>query len=377
MAHQICEADRPVGDVTFHLPLPGAMLTPCILSARAPMSSPKAPKITDVARQAGVSVTTVSLVLRGKGRISTATSERVQQAIKALGYVPNGAAASLRSQHSNLVGLILRDITDPFYTEVTAGVSEVLEQQGYLLFLTQCGHSQERLQQSIQTLSRQGMAGIIFNPVRGAVTRPEQGVPGAELPLICAARSYYRDDVDFIGPDNGHAAQQATTYLIEQGHRHIAYVGGRTDSLTRAERIGGYCASLLQYGLPFKPEWVVECERTQRGAADAIAALLHQHPKVTAILCHYPEVALGAIYGVTASGRTVGKDNYIGQQVALLGFDDVAEAELTSPPLTFVTSPAREIGRQAARRLLERLHHPELPPGRHIITPSLQKRASA
>ncbi|MGL6349769.1 MAG: substrate-binding domain-containing protein, partial [Aeromonas sp.] len=143
------------------------------------------------------------------------------------------------------------------------------------------------------------------------------------------------------------------------------------------ERIGGYCASLLQYGLPFKPEWVLECERTQRSAADTIAQLLHRHPKVTAVLCHYPEVALGAIYGVEASGRNVGKDNYVGQQVALLGFDDVAEAELTFPALTFVSSPARDIGRQAALRLLTRLQQPELAPTRHLIIPSLQKRASA
>jgi DNA-binding LacI/PurR family transcriptional regulator len=99
--------------------------------------------------------------------------------------------------------------------------------------------------------------------------------------------------------------------------------------------------------------------------------------EVTAVLCHYPEVALGGIYGVEASGRTVGKDNYIGQQVALLGFDDVAEAELTTPALTFVSSPAREIGRQAARRLLTRMQQPELAPNRHIITPNLQKRESA
>ncbi|PJG57955.1 Mal regulon transcriptional regulator MalI [Aeromonas cavernicola] len=343
----------------------------------AKSSVAKHAKITDVASLAGVSVTTVSMVLRGKGRISPATAARVQQAIATLHYVPNSAAVNLRSQQSNLVGLILRDITDPFYTEVTAGVSEVLDQQGYLLFLTQCGHSPERLQQSIQSLSRQGVAGIIFNPVRGAAASTLQALFDSALPVVCAARSYYRDDVDFIGPDNTLAAQQATTYLIEQGHRHIAYVGGRTDSLTRAERIGGYCASLLQYGLPFKPEWVLECERSQRSAADTISQLLHQHPKVTAVLCHSPNVALGGLYGVEASGRSVGKDNYIGQQVALLGFDDVAEAELTSPPLTFISSPAREIGRQAALRLLARMQQPDLTPTRHIITPHLQKRASA
>ncbi len=232
--------------------------------------------------------------------------------------MPNSAAANLRSQQSNLVGLILRDITDPFYTEVTAGVSEVLEQQGYLLFLTQCGLARSGCSRASSPCRARG-GGHHLQP--GARRRPTAG-ESARLGAAAGVRRplYYRDDVDFIGPDNTHAAQQATTYLIEQGHRHIAYVGGRADSLTRAERIGGYCASLLQYGLPFKPEWVLECERTQRSAADTIAQLLHRHPKVTAVLCHYPEVALGAIYGVEASGRSVGKDNYVGQQVALLGF---------------------------------------------------------
>ena len=166
---KICEPDRHSRDVTFHLGIRGGMLWFSGLFAHGcstrPMSSKplvsKNVKITDVAQLAGVSVTTVSMVLNGKGRISPATAERVQQAIKALDYVPNSAAANLRSQQSNLVGLILRDITDPFYTEVTAGVSEVLEQQGYLLFLTQCGHSPERLQQSIQSLSRQGVAALL------------------------------------------------------------------------------------------------------------------------------------------------------------------------------------------------------------------------
>ena len=300
----------------------------------------------------------------------------MQQAIKELDYVPNSAAANLRSQQSNLVGLILRDITDPFYTEVTAGVSEVLEQQGYLLFLTQCGHSPERLQQSIQSLSRQGWRAS--SSTRCAAPPQAAGEParlgaaaGVRRPLLLSGRrGLYRPGQHPRRPAGHHLSHRAGPPPYRLRRR-----AGRF--LTRAERIGGYCASLLQYGLPFKPEWVLECERTQRSAADTIAQLLHRHPKVTAVLCHYPEVALGAIYGVEASGRSVGKDNYVGQQVALLGFDDVAEAELTFPALTFVSSPARDIYRQAALRLLTRLQQPELAPNRHLIIPSLQKRASA
>lgn len=192
--------------------------------------SAKATKITDVAQWAGVSVTTVSMVLNGKGRISPATAERVQQAIRALDYVPNSAAANLRSQQSNPGRvdpcghhrpLLYRGDRRGERGAGAAGLSAVSDPV----------RPQPRAVAAEHPVPvTPGVAGIIFNPVRGAAAKPLEHLLDSALPLVCAARSYYRDDVDFIGPDNTHAAQQATTYLIEQGHRHIAYVGGRADS---------------------------------------------------------------------------------------------------------------------------------------------------
>lgn len=334
-------------------------------------------KITDVAHHAGVSVSTVSLVLGNKGRISEATIAKVHQAIDELGYVCNKAAANLRSHQSNLIGLILRDITDPFYTEVTAGISQELEQHGLMLFLAQSNNDPEKLKQCVQSMVQQGVAGILFSPVRGVTSELLTMTKQAGVPTVCIAKASVSSEVDYIGPDNNFAAVLATKHLIEQGHRHIAYVGGKSDSLTRAERIGGYCSTLMQYGLPFKPEWIIECNSSQKQAAENIERLLTQHPKITALLCHRPATAIGAIYGIKRAGKNIGQDQYIGQQVAILGFDDVPEAELTEPALSFIATSAKEIGHQAGKRLLARMKEPESPIQRLILPPQLIIRESA
>nr|WP_086938922.1 Mal regulon transcriptional regulator MalI [Thaumasiovibrio occultus] len=339
--------------------------------------SVKRVKITDVATHAGVSVTTVSMVLGNKGRISDATIAKVNQAVEELGYRRNTAAANLRSSQSNLVGLILRDISDPYYSEITAGVAEAVEKHGYMLFLAQCGQDSDKLHQCVQSMLQHDVAGIIFTPVRGRSDEVLETLKLADIPCATIGRALPEQNINHIGPDNNQAARVATRHLIERGHRHIAYVGGASHSLTRAERIGGYCATLMQYGLPFKQEWIIECAHDPREAKHACATLLQQHPKITAIICHRPSIAMGALYGVKQSGRNVGKDNYIGQQVAVIGFDDSPEAELTYPSLTVVKSDERQIGYRAGEQLLLRMKNPSVSAETVIMPSQLVERESA
>ncbi len=328
--------------------------------------------INDVADKAGVSVTTVSLVLSGKGRISSATSMRVNQAIDALGYIPNRSAAMLRGGDSGVVGLIVRDICNPFYAEMTAGLSEILENHRKVLFLTQSGQHGQHLGRCFDSLIAQGVEGIVLGGGAENATELVEKARAFAIPLICASRASTLDDVDSVCPDNMHAAKMATEYLIKRGHHCIAWLGGSGSSLTRAERIGGYCSTLLHYGMPFRSEWIVECGSHQRDAAELTEKLIHQHPTVTAILCHNASVALGCYFGLQHTGRSLGNgavESYYHQQMALVGFGDVPEAALTDPPLTFVTSGAREIGRCAARRLLQRMTAPDSDI-QHVIMPS-------
>ena len=336
--------------------------------------------INDVAAAAGVSVTTVSLVLSGKGRISAATMARVNEAIEQLGFVRNRSATMLRGGESGVIGLIVRDLSQPFYAEMTAGLSEALEKQGKLLFLTQSGAQGQHLHRCFESLVAQGVDGVVLG---GGADKASQIVTRARevnMALVCAARASSLEEVDAIRPDNAQAARLATEYLIRQGHQRIAWLGGHSASLTRAERLGGYCATLLQYGLPFRPEWIIECGNTQKEAADAAVQLFQHHLRLTAVLAYNATTALGCYFGLLRTGRTFARgavDSYYDQQLALMGFGDEPQAELTDPPLTFVTSSAREIGRVAAERILQRIAQPDAARQNVIMPPQLVIRGSA
>ena len=304
--------------------------------------------INDVALAAGVSVSTVSLVLSGKGRISSATGERVNQAIEQLGFVRNRQAASLRGGQSGVIGLIVSDLSKPFYAELTAGLTDALERQGKMVFLTQGGRSGEKMAQRFDTLAAQGVDGVI---IAGAIDR------GSEL--------------------RERAAELVTEHLIRRGHQRIAWLGGQSSSLTRAERVGGYCATLLKYGLPFHSEWVLECESSQKQAAEAMTGLLRQNPTITAVLCYNNVVATGAWFGLLRAGRQSGEDgveSYFEQRVALAAFADVPEAALDDLPLTWVTTPAREMGKSLADSMLRRLEEGTGETRNQIMPPRLVTR---
>ncbi|CAM3527280.1 Maltose regulon regulatory protein MalI [Klebsiella spallanzanii] len=333
--------------------------------------------INDVAQAAGVSVSTVSLVLSGKGRISSATGERVNHAIEQLGFVRNRQAASLRGGQSGVIGLIISDLSKPFYAEMTAGLTDALESQGKMVFLTQGGHSGEKMLQRFDTLVSQGVDGVV---IAGAI---DQGAElrdraiEAGMPLVFASRASYLDDVDLIRPDNMQAAQMVTEHLIRRGHQRIAWLGGQSSSLTRAERVGGYCATLLKYGLPFHSEWVLECDSSQKQAAEAMTALLRQNPTISAVLCYNSVIATGAWFGLMRAGRQSGEDgveSYFEQRVALAAFAELPEDALDDLPLTWVTTPAREMGQSLADCILRRMEEGQGVARNQIISPRLITR---
>lgn len=332
---------------------------------------PKKITIHDVARHAKVSVSTVSLVLSGKGRISKSTIERVNQSIELLGYSRNRQASMLRGGESGVIGLIVHNVTDPFYAELTSGVSNMLERHNRMLFLTQSHRDSEKLNKCFNTLCEQGVDGIILGGVKHDIKPLEKRARELNIPLVCAAKSSSLDTMDVIRPDNTLAAKLATEFLVNRGHRQIAYIGGNSGSLMRAERLGGFCATLIQYGVPFRDDWIIECDNQPSAAANIAESLLIHFPKISAIICDNTSISLGVYFGVLRTGRTIGNealDNYYQSQVALVSFGEAPESGLTEPPLTFVSNSAKEIGQHAAERIIQRLSDPTLPP-QHIILP--------
>ncbi|MFK3659326.1 Mal regulon transcriptional regulator MalI [Scandinavium sp. NPDC088450] len=333
--------------------------------------------INDVAHAAGVSVATVSLVLSGKGRISQATGERVNHAIEQLGFVRNRQAASLRGGQSGVIGLIVGDLSAPFYADLAAGLIESLESQGKIVFLTQGGRKGEHMLQRFDALVSQGVDGVV---IAGAVDRAAELRDKADenaIPLVFASRASYLDDVDLIRPDNMQAAQLITEHLIRRGHQRIAWLGGQSASLTRAERVGGYCATLLKFGLPFHSDWVVECETSQKQASQALSQLLRHNPTITAVVCYNSVVAMGAWLGLMRSGWQSGEegvDSYYDKRVALAAFAEVPEEDLDDAPMSWVITPAREMGQQVAERVLQRIREEKSAARNQIMPPRLVKQ---
>jgi len=320
------------------------------------MTNSKKITINDVALHAGVSVSTVSLVLSGKGRISPSTGQKVNAAVEQLGFVRNRQAALLRGGKTGVVGLIVSHFSDPFYAQLTAGLTGVLEAQGKMVFLTQGGRQGEHLLSRIDTLMAQGVDGIVI--AGGVSNTAEINARVNGLPVVFASRASYLDDADIIRPDNMQAAQMLTEHLIRGGHQRIAWLGGKSSSLTRAERVGGYCATLLKYGLPFHNEWVVECEPSQKAAAEAIGALLRHNPTISAVMCYNSTIAMGAWFGLMRAGRQSGFEsvgNVFDQQIALAAFADVPERQLDDVPIAWSLTPAQEIGCALAERIMQRI----------------------
>lgn len=207
------------------------------------MATAKKITIHDVALAAGVSVSTVSLVLSGKGRISTATGERVNAAIEELGFVRNRQASALRGGQSGVIGLIVRDLSAPFYAELTAGLTEALEAQGRMVFLLHGGKDGEQLAQRFSLLLNQGVDGVVIAGAAGSSDDLRRMAEEKAIPVIFASRASYLDDVDTVRPDNMQAAQLLTEHLIRNGHQRIAWLGGQV--LINPCRTGGgyYCNS--------------------------------------------------------------------------------------------------------------------------------------
>ncbi len=326
--------------------------------------------LAEVAKRAGVSTATVSMVLRNRGRISQATRERVLKALDESGYVYNQTAANLRNRSSNQVGLLLHDITNPFYGEMTAGLSHEMERHELLLFLANSEESCERQQKFVDSLMRNNACGMVLCAARETPRAFFEALKRRNIPAIMVVRPPDDPGFDFVGTDNFLGTQMATAHLLKLGHRHIAFIGGSQRSRTRAQRIGGFTSKLLENGIAPKAEWLVTAEASQSDGSRVAETLFNQYPQITAAVCYQDIVALGVMQALRKLGREPGRD------FALVGFDDISEAALVQPALTTVSVAAKEIGRKAGELLFSRIQGNDEPPKSIILPPALVVRES-
>jgi LacI family transcriptional regulator len=302
--------------------------------------------IVDVARRAGVSKSTVSLVLSGSELVAETTKLRVNEAMRALGYVYHRGAASLRAASSDLVGTIMSDLKNPFFAELTAAIEDALFQRGFTPILANTSEDTARQAQVLRAMREHNVAGIIMSPARGTDTWTLAQQWPSHIPAVITMRRMIGSSLPYVGPDNQKGERAAVEHLLKLGHRRIAFIGGAATMMAQRERVSGWRDALNGWGLAADESLIFEVPPTRDGGRVAIERALDSAQPPTAFACYNDIVAMGATRALALRGIAVGRD------IAVVGFDDITDAEHNAPPLTTVSADTREMGMRCAEGLL-------------------------
>lgn len=327
--------------------------------------------LEDVARHAGVSRATASLVVRKSNKVSEKTRRKVLQSMKELGYIYDRVAANMRSSKSTTVGVIITDIANPYFVELLRGVHNTLDDAGYNVFLGTTFDIEEKQNQLLSRMLEHRVGGIILCPVSDISRESIEFINNIDLPIVHAVREFNELHCDYVGIDYIRGAELAVQHLIDQGHRKIAFVGGSSRSTAWKDRKVGYSNVLKKAGIQLNEAFIIPTEITREGGAKAVQKLLKLEERPTAIFCFNDFVAHGVILELRKIGLQPGKD------IAVVGFDNTYESSLYSPPLTTVSSFPTLIGSHAACLLYKRMTEKLGEKQRLILKPSLVVRESS
>ncbi len=308
----------------------------------------------DVAERAGVSIATVSRVLNDLPHVSPRIRKRVWRAIKELDYQPNRTAQRLRAKQSRVLGLIISDIQNPFFTAIVRGIEDVAYKHGYSVILCNSDENLEKERLYLNVMRAEAVAGVILastgesNPlVADLLEQP--------IPVVAIDRRLRNRGVDAVLAANVDGARQAVSHLLELGHRRIGFVGLPLSRTPGKERHAGYVATLREHGLAVSRPIVRFADAKQQGGYDATCRLLQISPIVTALFVANNLMTLGALDAIRERGLRIPED------ISVVGFDDMPWAALLQPPLTVLAQPTYDIGRTAAELLFERLASADKP----------------
>jgi LacI family transcriptional regulator len=326
--------------------------------------------IKDVAATARVSVATVSRVLNGSDTVDAELAARVHEAVDRLSYRRSGLARSLRSQRARVVGLIISDIRNPFFTDVVRGIEDRVGAEGYSLVLC---NSDEELQKEADYLDlfvEERMAGAIISPASSRETRLD-ALTARGTPVVVIDREAAREAVDTVLVDNVRGGEIATRHLAENGYRRIACITGPPRTSTGSERLAGWQHAAQEAGLPVDESLIRRADFKEAGGFEAAADLLAGPDRPDAFFVGNNLMTVGALAALREAGLEVPGD------VGVVGFDDMPWAQLLQPALTTVAQPTYELGREAAALLEGRIGGNDAPPERIVLEPTLQVRDSA
>jgi DNA-binding LacI/PurR family transcriptional regulator len=339
--------------------------------------------IVEVARAAGVSTTTVSVVLNERHstvRISEATRAAVKHAADRLGYKPNHAAQSLRRQRTTMLTLLVGGLSNPYFTDIAASVRASVVVRGYELHVVDAFLLEAELQ-ALDQLRNGSSAGVIVatgrHSARGQAIDALQELVRSGLPAVILCDRSPDPAIPAIRIDDEEGAYVVTTHLLSLGHRRIAHLSSRRSILSAqgssvdSDRYQGYLRALTHGGGAFDPAWVIQGEPTVPGGYAMMQELLARPgPRPTAVFCTCDLTAIGALRALYEAGVGVPED------MAVVGFDGITLGQFTTPALTTINQPREEMGRLAADMLFNLIDRRQPMPSEHVLAAELLVRES-
>jgi LacI family transcriptional regulator len=325
--------------------------------------------MAEVAKEAGVSITTVSHVLNGTRRVNEKTVARVQDAIARTGYQPHSIARALAGAPTQSIGLAISGIANPYMVDFISAIEAEAAARDHTLLLGDTHDEPEKELQMVQELIRRRVDGLVLAPSPGAMEGAMRFLADQRTPVVLLDR-FLPLEVDQVGTENVEAAAQLVEHLAELGHRRIGLVAGLEGFSTTEERIAGYRKGLEHSDLPFDPELLVHGASQHEPARAATDELLEREDPPTALVAANSAMTIGVMHALRSRGLEVPED------IALVAFDDFEWSDLFRPRLTVVAQPTRAIGARAVQLLLARIADPDRPARSVRLKPTFVHRES-
>ncbi|MBM7097539.1 LacI family DNA-binding transcriptional regulator [Bacillus sp. H-16] len=305
--------------------------------------------IKDIAKMAGVSVTTVSRALNGYSDVNPKTRDRIKKVAEQLNYSPNALARSLVMSKSHTIGLLVSELNrsgakDMFTYEVMCGINDAASDENYDLILFSTNPVKQEQKSYSQLCRERQVEGVIMQGIKTDDPYLDEVIE-SNIPCVLVDVELEGDNVGYVSTDNVFGAQMAMRHLINLGHENIAMMNGHNQARVSQRRLEGYVKALEEAGLPVYDHYVAEGDYLEPKAETEAVKLLTDHPEITAIFCASDLMALGVLRAAERLGRKVP------EELSVVGYDDIMLAQYAHPPLTTVAQDKYQIGYESARLL--------------------------
>ncbi|WP_199615939.1 LacI family DNA-binding transcriptional regulator [Paenibacillus alkalitolerans] len=331
--------------------------------------------VYDIAKEANVSVATVSRVLNDTAPVKISTREKIMSIINKYQFQPNALARSLISKSTGMIGVILPDITNPFFTEVFLGAEHEARDKGYTFFLCNSGGEYYRESEYLSVLNEKRVDGIIFLGGRVNLVRnkPELVKEVAELaertPVVLINGNLPKCNIHRVVTDEAFGAELLTQHLIDLGHREIAFLGGMEHIAPTVQKLKAFRRKMEENNLRVRKEWIVYGEYSVKSGKQLMNRLIDMAHRPSAVICVNDFTAVGAIKAAVERGMR------IPEHISIAGYDDTPLSTTVIPELTTVSQQSHELGRQAVQ-ILHQLINREKIRKLTLLQPSLVVRQS-